>query len=111
MRVVLGPAPEVLAGILESELGTPAELGVGAGGVCGEVEDVSGAAGGDFVGEVAADGGGEGLDHVVDGAAFAGTEVPGADAGLLLAQVVEGDQVAVGQVENVDVVADGSAVL
>lgn len=111
MRVVLGPAPQVLAGILESELGTPAELGVGAGGVGGKVEDVACTARSDLVGQVAADGGGEGLDHLVDGAALAGAKVPGADTGVLLAEVVERCEVAVGEVEDVDVVADGGAVL
>ena len=111
LRVVLGPAPQVLARILERALGTPAELGVGAGGVGGEVEDVACAAGRDFVGQVAADGGREGLDHLVDGATLAGAQVPGADAGVVLAQVVEGGEVAVGEVEDVDVIADGSAVL
>lgn len=111
LRIALGPAPQILASILESELGTPAELGVGAGGVGGKVEDVTCAAGSDFVGKVAADGGGEGLDHLVDGAALAGAQVPGADAGVVLAEVVERCEVAVGEVEDVDVVADGGAVL
>lgn len=111
LRVVLSPTPEVLACILESALGTPAELGVGAGGVGGEVEDVACAARGDFVGQVAADGGREGLDHLVDGAAFSGAQIPGADAGVVLAEVVEGGKVAVGEVEDVDVVTDGGAVL
>lgn len=111
LRVVLSPAPEVGASILKSELGTPAELLVGAGGVGGEVEDVAGAARRDLVGQVAADRCAEGLDHIVDGAALAGAEVPGAHAGLLLAEVVERDEVAVGQVQDVDVVADGGAVL
>jgi hypothetical protein len=110
LRVVLGPAPQILARVLERALGTPAELGVGAGGVGGEVEDVACAAGGDFVREVAADGGREGLDHLVDGASLAGAEVPGADAGVVLAEVVERGEVAVGEVEDVDVVADGGAV-
>jgi hypothetical protein len=111
LRVILRPAPQVLTGVLESELGTPAELGVGTGGVGGQVEDITRAARGDFVGEVTADGGGEGFDHLVDGAAFAGAQVPGADAGVVLAEVVERCEVAVGEVEDVDVVTDGSAVL
>lgn len=111
LRVVLSPAPQILASILKSELGTPAELGVGTGSVSGKVEDIACTAGSDFVGKVAADGGGEGLDHLVDGAALAGAQVPGADAGVVLAEVVEGCEVAVGEVEDVDVVADGGAVL
>lgn len=53
----------------------------------------------------------EGLDHVEDGAALPGAEVPGPDAGVLRAKVVEGDEVAFCEVEDVDVVADGGAVL
>jgi hypothetical protein len=60
---------------------------------------------------VAADGGRKGLDHLVDGAALAGAQVPGADAGVLLAEVVKGGEVAVGEVEDVDVIADRGAVL
>lgn len=111
LGVVLSPAPEILAGLLEGMLGGPAELGVGAGGVGSQVQDVTSAARGDFVGEVAADGSGEGLDHLVDGAALAGAQVPGAHAGVVLAQVVQGLEVAVCQVEDVDVVADGGAVV
>lgn len=111
LGVILGPAPEILAGLLEGVFGGPAELGVGAGRVGSQVEDVTGATRGNLVGEVAAHGGGEGLDHLVDGGALAGAEVPGADAGVVLAQVVQGLQVAVGQVEDVDVVADGGAVV
>lgn len=111
LRVVLGPAPQVLAGVLEGELGLPGQLVVGAGGVGGQVEDVAGAAANDGIGKVAADGGAEGFDHVEDGAALAGAEVPGPDAWVLVAQVVERGEVAAGQVEDVDVVADGGAVV
>jgi hypothetical protein len=95
LRVVLGPAPKILASIFKRALGTPAELGVGAGGVGGKVENVTGAARSDFVGKVAADSGGEGLDHLVDGAAPAGTQVPGADTRVVLAEVVESREVAI----------------
>lgn len=92
-------------------LGGPAQLGVRTGGVGSEVENVTGTTRGNLVGKVTADGGGESLDHLVDGAALAGTEVPGADTGVVLAQVVQSLQVAVRQVEDVDVVADGGAVV
>lgn len=41
LGVVLGPAPEVLAGLLEGTLGLPAKLFVGASRVGGEVENVT----------------------------------------------------------------------
>lgn len=110
LGVVLSPAPEILAGLLEGTLGLPAQLAVGAGGVGSEVEDVTCTARGDFVGHVSADGLGESTDHLVDGAAAAGAEVPGAHAGVVGAEVVEGLEVAVCQVKNVDVVADGGTV-
>jgi len=111
LRVVLGPAPQILASILESELCTPAKLGVGTGGVGGEVEDVTCAAGSDLVRQITTNSSGERLDHLVDGAALAGAQVPGADTGVVLAEVVERREVAVGEIENVDVIADGGAVL
>lgn len=110
MRVVARPEPEVLASLLEGVLRLPAEFVVGPGRVGGEVEDVTGATGGNLVSEVAAGGGGEGADHLVDGAALAGAQVPGANTGVVSAEVVEGFQVAVREVEDVDVVTDGSAV-
>lgn len=45
-----------------------------------------------------------------DRAAFSGAEVPGADAWVGFAEVLEGDEVALCQVEDVDVVPDGGAV-
>lgn len=111
MRVVLSPAPQILAGVLESVLGTPAKLGVGASGVGSKVEDVTCTARSDLVGQIAADGGGEGLDHLVHGAALARAQVPGADTGVVLAKVVKRCEVAIGEIEDVDVVANGGAIL
>ena len=45
-----------------------------------------------------------------DCAALSGAEVPGFDAGVVGAEIGEGDEVAAGEVEDVDVVADGGAV-
>lgn len=111
LGVVLGPEPKVLAGLLEGTLGGPAELGGSAVGVGSQVQNVTGTTGGNLVGEVTADSGGEGADHLVDGAALAGTQVPGTDTGVVGTKVVQGLQVTVSQVENVDVVTDGSAVV
>lgn len=111
LRVVARPAPEILARLLEGALRLPAELLLGAGRVGGQIQDVAGAAGRDLVREIAAHRGGERADHLVDGAALAGTEVPGAHAGAVLEQVVEGLEVAVREVQDVDVVADGGAVV
>jgi hypothetical protein len=111
LGVVLGPAPEVLASLLESALSLPAKLGVGAGWVSGEVKNVTSTAGSNLVGQITANGGGEGTDHLVDSAALAGTQVPGTDTGVVGAEVVESLQVTISEVKDVDVVTDGSAVV
>lgn len=111
LGVVAGPQPEVLAGLLEGALGLPAQLVVGARGVGGQVEHVTGTAGSNLVGEVTAHGRREGTDHLVDSAALAGTQVPGTDSGVVGAEVVQGLQVTICQVEDVDVVADGGTVV
>lgn len=111
LGVVLGPAPEVLAGLLEGTLGFPTKLLVGASRVGGEVENVTGAAGGNLIRKVTANGSGEGANHLVDGAALAGTQVPGADAGVVGTQVVEGLEVTIGEIENMDVVTDSGSVV
>jgi hypothetical protein len=95
LGVVLGPAPKILASILKRALGTPAELGVGAGSIGSKVENITSTARGDLVGKVTADSGGEGLDHLVDGAAPASTQVPGADTRVVLAEVVKSREVAI----------------
>ena len=88
----------------------PAQLLVRARRVGRQVQHVALPALDDLVGQVAADGVREGLDHVVDGGALAGAQVPGAHAWVVRAEVVEGDEVAAREVEDVDVVADGGAV-
>ena len=50
------------------------------------------------------------MNHVEDGRAFASAEVPGADARVVVAEVVESDEVASREVEDVNVVADWGAV-
>lgn len=75
-----------------------------------QVEDVTGATLLDFVGQFATDDGVEGLDDLEDSGAAAGAKVPGLDAGLLLAEVVEGDEMTSGEVKDVDIVSNGCAV-
>ena len=110
-RVVRHPAPEVGTGVLQGQLCLPLQLLVGERGVGREVEHVPEPPVDDLVREVAADRGAEGLDHLEDGAAAAGAQVPGLDTGVVLPEVFQGSQVATCEVEDVDVVANGSAVL
>ena len=111
LGVVLRPPPEILARIDQRALRLPAQLLVRASRVGGQVEHIAVAARSDFVRQIAAHGGAEGLDHLEDCAALAGAQVPGAHARVVGAQVVEGLEVAIGEVEDVDVVADGGAVV
>ncbi|POR37440.1 Putative quinone oxidoreductase [Tolypocladium paradoxum] len=110
LGVVVHPSPQVLAGLLHGELRLPLELLVGQRRVGRQVQHIALSAGNHLVLEVAANDGAERLDHLEDGAAAARAQVPRLDAGLVVAEVVEGDEVAPGQVDDVDVVADGSSV-
>jgi hypothetical protein len=110
LRVVADPAPEILACLLHGELGLPVELRVGQGRVSSEIQDVTVTAGVDDIGEITADSGAEGLDHLEDGGATARAQVPGLNTGFLLTKVVEGDKVALGEIQDVDVVSDSGAV-
>lgn len=100
----------MLTRILQRQLRFPPQLGIRASRVSREIKHVARAAVYDFVVQVAAHDGAKGLDHLEDGGAAAGTEVPSAHAGVGGAEVVEGCEVAVGEVDNVDVVADAGAV-
>jgi hypothetical protein len=111
LRIVLSPQPKIITSLLERALSLPAKLCVRASRVSSEVKDITSATGRNLVGLVLSDGSGECADHLVDGAALSGSEVPGAHAGVVGAQVVEGFEVAVGEIQNVDVVADGGTVV
>ena len=81
-----------------------ARLGIGVGR-----GDVAGAPGRDLVGDVPADGGAERPDHLEHAGAPPGAEVPHV-APAHLGEPVERGQVAPGEVDDVDVVADAGAV-
>lgn len=87
------------------------QLLVSESGVRGQIQDVTLATLRDLVREITAHDIGKGLYHFKYGGSLAGTEVPGFDAGLVLAEVLERDFVALGEIENVDVIADCGAVL
>ena len=110
LRVVLGPTPEISAGLFHSVLSLPSQLGVGSSGVGGKVEDIASSSVNNLIWQVTTDSLGEGLDNLKHGAALAGPQVPGTDTRAMLTQVVEGDQVTLGEIQNVDVVPDGGSV-
>ena len=64
-----------------------------------------------MVREIATHDGRERLNHFEDSGALSGTEVPGFDTGLVLAEVLECNFVALCEIENVDVIADCGSVL
>lgn len=111
LGVILSPEPKVLTSLLESALGLPAQLGVSPSRVSSEVEHVTSTTRSNLVGLVLADGSGESTDHLVDCAALTGAQVPGAHTGVVGAQVVQSLEVAVCEIQNVDVVADGGTVV
>lgn len=88
----------------------PAELRVGPRRVGCEVQHVARAARRNLVRHVPADGVRKCPDHLVHCAALASAQVPGAHPGVVGEEVVQGFEVAVGEVQNVDVVADSGAV-
>lgn len=111
LGVVAHPAPQILAGLFHRLLRLPVELLVGERGVGRQVQDIALAAADNLVGKVAADDGAKGLDNVKDGAATSRAKVPGLDAGLAGAQVLQGGEMALGEVDDVNVVANCGAVL
>lgn len=110
LGVVADPPPKVLAGVLHLPLRLPVQLLVGQARVGRQVEHVTLPPLDDIVGQVATHDLAERLDHLEHRGATAGAQVPRLDAGLVLAQVVESDQMALGEVAHVNVVADGGAI-
>jgi hypothetical protein len=111
LRIILGPAPKVVARVFHRAFRLPAELLVGPRGVRGEIEDIAGPSLDDLVWQIAADRFGEGLDHLKDGRPAASAQIPGADTGLLGAEIVEGCKVALCEIQDVNIVADSRAVV
>ena len=96
LRVVADPAPQVIASLLHGQLGLPLKLLVGQSRVGSQVKDIALAATYDFIWQIAADDFAESLDDLKNSAATSRAQVPGLDSRLLLAKVVEGNQVAAG---------------
>lgn len=111
LGVVLSPPPQVSTGILECKFRLPLQLCVGQRRVRSKVEDVALPTLDDLVGKIATDDFAERLHHVENGGTLASAEIPGFDAGLVFTQVIEGNKVAFGQIEDVYVVADGGSIL
>lgn len=76
------------------------------GRVGGEVQHIPVTSRSHLVGQLVTDGLGEGVNHFKYGAAQPGAQVPGSHSRVLRTEVVQGFQMAISQVENVDVVPD-----
>lgn len=110
LGIVVHPPPQILASLFHRQLRLPVQLLIGKRRVRRKVENITLSPGYDLVGKITANDLAEGLDDLEDGAAAAGAQIPSLDAWLVLAEVVEGDKVALGEVENVDVVTNGGSV-
>lgn len=64
-----------------------------------------------MVRKVTANGMAESLDNVENRRTLTGSQIPGFDTRLLLTKIVESDYVALGKIQNMDVVTDGCTVL
>ena len=110
LGVVVHPSPQVLTRLLHGKLRLPVQLLVRQRGVGCQIENIALSTRLDLVGQVPANNLAESLDHLENGAAAARAQVPRLDTGLVLAEVVEGDEVTVGKIDDVDVIANGSSV-
>ncbi len=104
------PSPAVFAHLLDRLFGFPAQDFFGVGGVGEAFGHVAGAALYDLVGDFFAGGLLEGFDHVEHRVAVAGAEVDG-EYSFVLCKVLQGFEMAAGEVDDVDVVADPRAVV
>ncbi len=89
----------------------PAELLVRSCWISGEIQNIASSPLDDLIWQVSTNGFTESFDHIVHGTSFTGSEIPCPYTGVVLAEVIEGDQVAFCEVDDMDVVADCCAVL
>lgn len=110
LRVVLRPPPQVLTRILQRPLRLPSQFLIRSRSIRRQVQHIARSSRGDLIRQIASHSMAESLDHVVHRAALTRSQVPGAHTRVLGPQMVESNQVALGEVEDVDVVADRGAV-
>jgi hypothetical protein len=110
LGVIAYPSPQVIASILQSKLGLPAQFLIGTSRVGGQVKDIARSSPDHLVLEWAADYLAEGVDHLEYSAPTAGSKVPCSDTGLLLSEVIQSGKMAFGKVNDVDVITDCRAV-
>jgi len=106
LGVIANPSPEILTSILKCELGPPAQLLVGTSGIGCQIKNIACSSLNNIVLERVSNDFAEGVDHLEDSAAAARSEIPCSDTGMLLSEVVEGCEMALSEIDYVDVVAD-----
>ena len=107
--VVLLPVPAVGTHLLDAVLSHPAQLILGLGGIGIALGDIAGAAGIDHIGELLAAGLLKGMDDIQHAVAVAGAQVADEQAAVGL-QLLDGADMAPGQVNHMDVIAHAGAV-
>ena len=110
LRVVFDPPPQICTGLLHGMLCLPLELLVGMRRIRRKVKHVALAAFDNLVSQLAANNRAKSIDDLKDGAATARAEVPGFDSGLVVAEVVESNQMTLGEILDVNVIADSGAI-
>lgn len=103
------PTPGAAAHVVDGFFGGPAQYFCSLVGLGVATGNVSTATGHDLVRNILAAGLGEGLDHFKDAAALAGTQVNGMPTRMVLCKL-QGCQVAIHQVHDVDIVTDAGAI-
>ena len=108
--VIRGPPPQVLAGVFECPLCPPTQFPIRPFRIRRQIQHIPRPPPHNLILQLLAYSRAESLDHLKHGAPLSRTEVPGARARVVFAEVVECDKVAAGEVEDVDIVTDGGAV-
>lgn len=104
-RIVANPLPQISASILKRELSLPFQLRICSRRVGCEIQHITSSSANNLILQIVSDNVLECVDHLKDGAAAARSKVPGSDAGILFSEVVQGGQMALCEVDDVDVVS------
>jgi hypothetical protein len=104
------PPPQIRTCILERELRLPAQLRIRPCRIGCQIQHVARSPPDDFIWQLPSHSITECFDHLEDSAATPRAEVPGSDAGVDISEVVECSEVPFGEINYVDVIADGGTV-
>jgi hypothetical protein len=110
LRVIADPFPQVGASILKSEFRLPVQLLICTGWVGCQIKHIACTSSNNFILELMADNFAERIDHLKDSAATSRPQIPSSNARLLLSEVVKSSEMTFGEIDHVDIIADGCAV-